>query len=589
MKNLLENKLTLILVTLVIGGLIGWILKPSASESHEGHEQETESGAATLWTCSMHPQIKLGEPGDCPICGMDLIPASQANSGNDNPMVFEMTPEAVALAQIHTTKIGGTNGSGELFLTGKIQADERENAAITAKFPGRIEKLFVTFTGEQVKAGQRLATIYSPELLTAQRELLEAAKSKGNFPQLYAAAKEKLKLWKLTETQISEIEQSGTVREQFDILADQSGVVTQRNIAVGDYVSTGSVLFNVVNLNKLWVLLDAYESDLPLLYTGNEISFSVAGMPEESFKARISFIDPILNANTRAASVRAEITNSGGKLKPEMFVTARIQTAKKPSSAGVTVPRTAVLWSGKRSIVYVKVANSENPGFEMREVTLGNRMGDNYLVESGLQAGEEIVTNGVFAIDAAAQLSGQFSMMKRPETKSIEVSEEFRNQITAVADAYFQVKNGLVKDNLPDAQKSLASLDQSLSKVNMGLVKDQAHDKWMEMLKGMKDARTKMSSAKDIEEARKHFSMLSFHILEMTETFGINKDVVYKDYCPMAFGDQGAYWLSEQKDITNPYFGASMLSCGEVKQTHLKGQPVMNLSGTPAAPVGHKH
>ncbi|MFL0685526.1 MAG: efflux RND transporter periplasmic adaptor subunit [Algoriphagus aquaeductus] len=589
MKHLLENKLTLILVTLVIGGLIGWILKPSASESHEGHEHETESGAASLWTCSMHPQIKLGEPGDCPICGMDLIPVAQSSSGSDNPMVFEMTPEAVALAQIHTTKISGTNASGELYLTGKIQADERENAAITAKFPGRIEKLYVTFTGEQVKAGQRLATIYSPELLTAQRELLEAAKSKGNFPQLYSAAKEKLKLWKLTETQIAEIEQSGSVREQFDILSDQSGVVTQRNIAVGDYVNTGSVLFNVVNLNKLWVLLDAYESDLPLLSTGNEFSFTVAGMPEEGFKARISFIDPLLNANTRAASIRAEITNAGGKLKPEMFVKAKIQTAKKPSSAGVTIPRTALLWSGKRSVVYVKVPNSETPGFEMREVTLGNRMGENYLIESGLQAGEEIVTNGVFAIDAASQLSGQFSMMKRPETKSIEVSEEFRNQITAVADAYFQVKNGLVKDNFPDAQKSLALIDQSLSKVNMSLVKDQAHDKWMEILKGIKDSRSKMGSAKEIEEARKHFSMLSFHILEMTETFGINKEVVYKDYCPMAFGDQGAYWLSEQKDITNPYFGAAMLNCGEVKQTYLKGQPVMNLSETPSAPVGHKH
>ncbi|KAI9549723.1 hypothetical protein GHT06_003981 [Daphnia sinensis] len=144
---------------------------------------------------------------------MDLIPVAQSSSGSDNPMVFEMTPEAVALAQIHTTKISGTNASGELYLTGKIQADERENAAITAKFPGRIEKLYVTFTGEQVKAGQRLATIYSPDLLTAQRELLEAAKSKGNFPQLYSAAKEKLKLWKLTETQIAEIEQSGSVRD----------------------------------------------------------------------------------------------------------------------------------------------------------------------------------------------------------------------------------------------------------------------------------------------------------------------------------------------------------------------------------------
>jgi membrane fusion protein, copper/silver efflux system len=579
MNKLLENKLTIILFTLVIGGLIGWMLKPSASESHEGHEHETESGTPTLWTCSMHPQIKLGEAGDCPICGMDLIPASQASSGSGNPMVFEMTPEAVAMAQVQTTKVGDASASGELFLSGKIQTDERENSAITAKFPGRIEKLYVTFTGEQVKAGQKLASVYSPELLTAQRELLEAAKSKATFPQLYTAAKEKLKLWKLTDAQIAGIEQSGTVREQFDILSDQSGVVTQRNIAVGDFVSTGSVLFNVVNLNKLWVLLDAYETDLPLLSTGNEFSFTVVGMPEENFKARISFIDPILNASTRAASVRAEITNSGGKLKPEMFVTARIQTSKKSSSEGFSVPRTAVLWSGKRSVVYVKVPGAETPQFELREVTLGNRMGDKYRIESGLQAGEEIVTNGVFAIDAAAQLSGQYSMMKRPEIKTMEVSEKFRDQITAVADAYFLVKNGLVKDNLTDAQKSLATLDQSLSKVTMDLVKDQAHDKWMEMLKGIKDARAKMGSAKDIEEVRKHFSMLSFHLLEMTETFGINKDVVYKDYCPMAFGDQGAYWLSEKKDITNPYFGASMLACGEVKQTYLKGQPVMDLAG----------
>lgn len=588
MNKLFKNKLTLILITLIIGGLIGWIIKPS--DSHEGHANETESATNTLWTCSMHPQIKLGEPGDCPICGMDLIPATQATSGNSNPLVFEMTPEAVAMAQIHTTKIGGVNPSGELFLTGKIQADERENASVTAKFPGRIEKLFVTFTGEQVRAGQKLATIYSPELMTAQRELLEAVKSKATFPQLYLAAKEKLKLWKLNESQISEIEQSGSIREQFDILSDQSGVVTQRNISIGDYVNTGSVLFTVVNLNKLWVLLDAYESDLPFLSQGNEISFSVAGNTSETFKAKISFIDPILNANTRSASIRAEITNTGNKLKPEMFVTASIKTAAKSSSSGVTVPRTAVLWSGKRSVVYVKVPNSETPGFEMREVTLGNRMGENYLIESGLQAGEEIVTNGVFVIDAAAQLSGQYSMLKRPETKSLEVSEEFRNQITKVADSYFQVKNGLVKDNLAEAQKSVNAIDQNLEQVNMSLVQGQAHNLWMGMLQGIKESNSKMRTSKDLEEARKHFSMLSFHIVEMAETFGLNKDVVYKDYCPMAFGDQGAYWLSEQKDITNPYFGASMLTCGEIKQTYLKGQPVLNLTdASSSSPQTHNH
>lgn len=593
MKKIFENKFAIIAITLVIGGLIGWLIKPAPSqmESADGHDHGIESLANQLWTCSMHPQVKLTEAGDCPLCGMDLIPMSTASSsGSSNPMVYEMTPEAIAMAKVHTTKIGGVNESGELFLTGKIQADERENASVTAKYPGRIERLFVSFTGEEVKAGQRLATLYSPELLSAQRELLEAVKSKSEFPALYQAAREKLKLWKLTESQINAIEQSGKVTEQMDILADQSGVVVQRNVAVGDYVSTGTVLFNVINLNKLWVLLDAYESDLQFLNLGNEINFSVAGFPGEAFKAKVTFIDRLLDPNTRAASVRAEIQNSGQKLKPEMFVTAKIKTSAKSSASGISVPRTAVLWSGKRSVVYVKVPNAEMPSFEMREVTIGPRMGENYLIESGLLAGEEIVTNGVFAIDAAAQLSGSFSMMNRPETKSIEVPAEFRDQLTAVADAYFLVKNGLVQDKLDAAQKSLTSLDQSLTKVNMNLVQGQAHDLWMGMLSGLKDAKAKMSGTKDIEEARKYFSMLSFHMLEVTETFGLNKAVVYKDYCPMAFGDQGAYWLSEQKDITNPYFGASMLTCGEVKQTYLKGQPVMNLAGnSSSAPTSHNH
>lgn len=592
MKKIFENKFALITLTLVIGVLFGWLIKPSPSqlEATDGHAHGLESLSNQLWTCSMHPQVKLSEPGDCPLCGMDLIPVTTSSSSSSNPMAYEMTPEAVAMAQIHTTKIAGVDASGELFLTGKIQPDERENASVTAKYPGRIERLFVSFTGEEVKAGQRLATLYSPELLSAQRELLEAVKSKNDFPELYQAAKEKLKFWKLTESQINAIEQSGKVTEQIDILADQSGVVVQRNVAVGDYVSTGTVLFNVVNLNKLWVLLDAYESDFQFLNLGNEINFSVAGFPGDEFKAKITFIDRLINPNTRAASVRAEITNSGQKLKPEMFVTARIRTNAKSAASGISVPRTAVLWSGKRSVIYVKVPDAEMPSFEMREVTLGPRMGDNYIIEAGLQAGEEIVTNGVFAIDAAAQLSGQFSMMNRPKTKSLEVSQEFRDQITSVADAYFLVKNNLVKDNLSEAQKSLSTLDQNLGKVNMNLVKGEAHDLWMGMLSGLKDAKTKMANTKDLEEARKHFSMLSFHMLEVTETFGLNKAVVYKDYCPMAFGDQGAYWLSEQKEITNPYFGASMLSCGEVKQTYLKGQPVMNLAGNPTSPpVSHNH
>ena len=163
MKKLLENKWIKIAGLILLGVALGWLVKPSGETSQEAGHDHLGTLTDQLWTCSMHPQIKLNEPGDCPICGMDLIPvASNSSSGNSNPIAFEMTPEAIAMANVSTTIVGGTDAKGDLFLTGKIQADERENAAITAKFPARIEKLYVTFTGEQVRVGQRLASIYSP-------------------------------------------------------------------------------------------------------------------------------------------------------------------------------------------------------------------------------------------------------------------------------------------------------------------------------------------------------------------------------------------------------------------------------------------
>ncbi|WP_297336338.1 efflux RND transporter periplasmic adaptor subunit [Algoriphagus sp.] len=587
MKKITDNKLTLIILAMILGLAAGWLLKPAQEANHEEHEHQADS--TTTWTCSMHPQVKLTEPGDCPICGMDLIPASQASTSSSNPMTFEMTKEAVALAQIQTTKVNDVSPGGELLLTGKIQGDEREIATLTSKFPGRIERLFITFTGEQVNQGQRIATLYSPELMSAQTELLEAAEIKEDYPQLYQAAKAKLRLWKLSEQQIKDLETSGQVSELVDILADQSGVVTQRNVSVGDYIATGSVLFNVINLDKLWVLLDAYETDLPFLQIGNQLNFSVAGIPGENFQAKISFIDPVIDPNTRSAKVRAEVTNPKQKLKPEMFVNAKVTIKSNSGSSSLIVPRTAVLWSGKRSVVYVNVPDANPPAYQMREVVLGERMGENQEIKSGVLLGEEVVTHGVFAIDAAAQLSGNFSMMNRPKTSSMEVSEEFIKQITAVADAYFQVKNGLVKDNLDEVKKSLDSMEDRLAGVTMNLTTEEAHDRWMEILEGLKNAKNSMISSTEIKGARKHFSTLSFYILEMTETFGLNKEVVYKDYCPMAFGNEGAYWLSEQKDITNPYFGASMLTCGEIRETYLKGQPVMQLGGNPSTPSVHNH
>ncbi|MDP5124353.1 MAG: efflux RND transporter periplasmic adaptor subunit [Algoriphagus sp.] len=568
MKNFFSTKIALISITLIVGVFLGWAISPATTDTHAHEEGE---GLPSIWTCSMHPQIRLPEAGDCPICGMDLIPGDQEATGNSNPQAFQMTPEALALAQVQTLVVGGAQAKKELILSGKLQADERENASLTAKFPGRIEKLFVTFTGEQVTTGQRIATVYSPELLTAQKELLESAKTKATFPQLYQASKDKLGLWKLSATQIAEIERSGQVKERMDIFADQSGVVLQKNVSVGDYVSMGSVLFTVTNLNSLWLLLDVYETDLPFVALGDDIQFTVAGKPGETLSAKVTFVDPLINANTRAASVRAEIRNVGNTLKPEMFVTARIQTRNTASSTEVMVPRTAVLWSGKRSIVYVKVPNAALPEFVMREVTLGNRLGENYQITAGLQAGEEIVSYGAFALDASAQLSGKPSLLNRSSTQQVEVSAAFSQEIAAVVSAYFQVKNSLVKDQIPTAATQL--LAQALAKVSSAAGTGKEKAKWEKIKAELSQATAKIKGAKDIGAARTQFSNLSASIIQLAETYPLSQQVVYKDYCPMAFDNKGGYWLSETEDIRNPYFGASMLSCGEVKQTYLTSLP----------------
>ena len=534
MKNIFSTKIAQLALILVVGLVLGWGFRAMTSADTDAHTHVEGEGLPSIWTCSMHPQIRLPESGDCPICGMDLIPADQESAGSSNPQALQMTEEAMALAQVQTLVVGGAQTKKELLLSGKLQADERENASLTAKFPGRIEKLFITFTGEQVQAGQRIATVYSPELLTAQKELLEAAKTKASFPQLYQASKDKLSFWKLSAAQIAEIERSGQVKERVDIFADQSGVVLQKNVSVGDYVTMGSVLFTVTNLNSLWLLLDVYETDLPFVALGDEIQFTVAGRPGETLNAKVTFLDPLINANTRAAAVRAEIRNVGNALKPEMFVTARIQTKNKASSAEVTVPRTAVLWSGKRSIVYVKVPNAAIPEFILREVTLGNRMGENYQITAGLQAGEEIVSYGAFALDASAQLSGKPSLLNRG-TQQVEVSADFSQQLTAVVDAYFLVKNNLVKDQLPTS--SIQTLTQALLKVSAdGTGKDNA--KWEKIKTGLADATAKIKGSKDIASARTHFSSLSTQVIKLTETYKLTKAVVYQDYCPMAFNNK---------------------------------------------------
>ncbi|OAV69659.1 Cation efflux system protein CusB precursor [Bacteroidales bacterium Barb6XT] len=428
--------IVIIALFLAAGIFIGWLLfgGGNSNNSNEAAEHAHTESESHVWTCSMHPQIRQDKSGKCPICAMDLIPlraaGAPASGAALDPDALMMSDEAVALANIQTTVVSRTQPIKEIRLYGTIQADERRARSQVSHVNGRIEKLFVNFTGETVRQGQTIATVYSPDLLNAQQELLEAAKSQSFQPLILMAAREKLRLWKLTDFQIEEIERSGTASPLMDITANTAGTIIAKRVEQGDYVTPGSILFDIADLSSVWAIFNAYESDLPFLHAGDLAEYTLQALPGKTFTGRITAIDPILDKTTRTAKVRIETPNPSLRLKPEMYAAALVKTSLKgdPANAdanaadAIVIPKTAVLWTGKRSIVYVKQPDSDQPVFRLREITLGTPLDNAYTVLSGLSEGEEIVTNGTFTVDASAQLEGKRSMMNNDQAVATAVA-----------------------------------------------------------------------------------------------------------------------------------------------------------------------
>ncbi len=605
-----KKQLIFIVIAALVGLASGYFLFGTSMTSDHGAKPTTEASQGgdeeTIWTCSMHPQIRQPEPGKCPICGMDLIPLDEAGASGENSTIrLQMTPEAVKLAQVQTQKVQPARTtsmvSKTIWLNGKIAADERRTASQTAHVPGRIERLYVTFTGEHVRKGQKLADIYSPELITAQRELLEAKDLQALNPNLLEAARNKLRYWKIPESDIEAILSSGQIKEVFTVLADANGIVTQRRVAVGDYVKQGEVLFDMVNLDKVWVLFDAYEEDLASIRLGDRVRFTTPVFPDRTFEATITFIDPVIDGQKRTASLRAEVANIGGLLKPEMLVKGKIEARLTPRGVEVLVPRTAVMWTGPRSVVYVKVPDMAVPTFEYREILLGERVGDYYLVSSGLSPGEEVVVNGNFAIDAAAQLNNSWSMMNKlvsatevsfPDYAG-QVPEAFLTQLRVLLPPYFQIKDALVNDNNADAALAGKAFLEALSQVDMGLVEGDAHNYWMKQMDALKAHAQQIAQSTDIEVQRQNFGGLSEMLIETMAVFGLSPSDVVVQHCPMAFDNTGADWLSQEEQVRNPYFGAQMLTCGSVEgniqQWKLKKLSEAAPTASAAPTGGHQH
>ncbi len=592
LKETFKRHWKLILIIAVVAFSMGMLLSGNG-ESPEA--AQTADAEAEVWTCSMHPQVRQPEPGKCPICAMDLIPVEEEVDKDIGQRQLKLSASAMALANVQTAVATRQPVSKQVRLYGNIAVDERRFKTITAWIAGRIEKLYVDYTGAAVRKGAPLVDIYSPELFVAQKEYLTAVQSANPLVDL-SSIERKFKLWGFSEFDIEKIKSQDEPSEYATISSPISGVVVEKLAIEGEYVKTGSELYKIADLSQVWVYLDAYESDIQFLQSGQEIKFTTAAYPGETFDGTIDFVEPILEGSTRTVKVRATAKNPQNRLKPGLLVNAVILVSypETTDTNPIVVPVSAPLITGERAVVYTQV-QAKDRVFEGRTVTLGPRVGDYYVVADGLSEGERVVTNGNFKIDSEMQILAKPSMMNpkgdmptmqhqhaapaaesEPEMDmqpadahnhaehedmpaSEPVSEEFLAQLDPVYKDYFDVQDALSKDNLQNAVKAAQRLNETLNSVP----DSNAPSAWNFLAKTIRQSSDAISATQNMGIARAEFQKLSNAMIAMAETLGTSKNLIVKQYhCPMAFNDAGADWLSLKDEVENPYFGSDMFSCG---------------------------
>jgi membrane fusion protein, copper/silver efflux system len=349
----------------------------------------------------MHPWIKSDKPGKCTICGMNLAPVYEGEAGfATEGNIITLPPSTLSVIGVQTTAIRRAPLTRTLRVTGVIDDDETRHRYLSSYTDARIEKLFVNTTGVEVTAGQPLAVLYSPDLLTARQEFHALATAAPDSP-LLAPAREKLRRLGLLDAQIDALATPAEVTRDTEILATKTGTVVQRSATAyeGGYVKAGEMLFAIGDFKQMWFIFDAYEADFPALKTANRVEVNVPSLPGETLTGPIAFFDPNLNEMTRTAKVRVILDNANGHLRHRQTATAQVVSAAPDV---LIVPRSAVLFTQREPVVYLDQGGG---GYEPRSVKLG-RAGDNdYEVLSGLDEGDQVVTQGALLIDAQAQVA----------------------------------------------------------------------------------------------------------------------------------------------------------------------------------------
>ncbi len=686
-------------------GVFGhWLVSGSVNSNLAGDQTEShdhEGGKAQKWSCSMHPQIQKDGPGKCPICAMPLIPI-QASSGKMHGLRQMVTsPEARALMEIEVTPVEKRAVETEVRMVGKVDYDETRLKYITAWVSGRLDRLFVDFTGVEVKKGDHLVYIYSEELYAAQQELIEAVNSarenkndKSIFStggiNLLESTREKLRLLGLSKKQILAIEKQKKPSDHMTIYSPMGGIVTEKFRKDGDRVKVGDRIYTVADLSQVWVKMDAYESDLVWLRYGQNVTFTTEAYPGETFTGRISFIDPVLNEKTRTVKVRVNVSNSHGKLKPEMFVRGivKAKVAKggrviDPNLAGkwispmhpevvrdkpgdcpvcgmsliraeslgytspaskvnpLVIPVSAPLVTGTRAIVYLempsqpagledafkilaaaitsekmidiraafnsveksiensksktltiqarklwdklsaslktetskgrqvkglksatiifenlseimdmineKFVSPDQPTFIGREIVLGPRAGDYYLVKNGLNEGDLIVTRGNFKIDSALQIQAKPSMMtpdggggggghnhggsstkKKTTTsqkKKMDLPRTFRKKLNQLQFAYQDVIVAIKKNDLKQIHSTFIRFNKTLKSIDKKLLSGHPKMLWGELSMLLGNDAFEGMEVRQISDVNRVFDSLQKNMNQLKKKFGSHDDM----------------------------------------------------------------
>jgi Cu(I)/Ag(I) efflux system membrane fusion protein len=440
---------------------MGWIRAENAPAANSA------APTGTIFTCAMHPQIRQPAPGRCPICGMELVPASSAAADLDE-FAVKIEPAQRRLANIQTAVVESGPLEATLQTVGALAIDESRQATIAAYIDGRLERLFADYTGVDIKKGDHLAIIYSPQLFAAQVEYLEArraATAGAGLPAIRQAqeslasnTRQRLREYGLTDEQVSELEQSGSAESRLTIYAPQGGTVVEKLAVEGNYVDAGDPIYRIADLSTVWLMLKLFPEDATRIRFGQRVEAVIQSLPDEPLVGRVAFIDPTVDRATRTVGVRVELLNENRRLRPGDYATARISLpigskgevfdadlAGKwispmhpqiirnqpgqcpicgmdlvptsqygfaeeplPQPQSVYVPRPAVLLAGAYSVVYVET----KPGiFEIRPVTVGPILRDKIVILDGLKPGEQVATAGNFLIDSQMQLAGKPSLI----------------------------------------------------------------------------------------------------------------------------------------------------------------------------------